>query len=111
MNSVIFIPEVRQYFKDLVPILYEKGYFSFEDTAHKYVNELIEDIRVNLPAKFKREAPEYFTGRYGEGLYYAVFPKSRRTHWYAFFRMYQENSKLFYQVRFIANNHTIAQHL
>jgi hypothetical protein len=40
MNSVIFILEVRQYFKDLVPILYEKGYFSFEDTAHKYVNEL-----------------------------------------------------------------------
>jgi len=111
MNRVIFLPEVRQYYKSLVPILYEKGYFSFKDTAFEYVKELVNDIRLNLPTKLKKPAPKYFTDRYGEGLYYAVFSKNKQTQWYAFFKIYKIKGELFYQVRFIANNHTVAQYL
>jgi len=107
--NVYTIPEVKQYLNDLITILYEKGYFGFEDTAKKYVDELLDDIITNLPIKSKRPAPKYFTDRYGKGLYYAVFPKNKRTQWYAFFRMYKESGELYYQVRHITNNHVAAQ--
>ena len=110
MNNVYTIPEVKQYLNDLITILYEKGYFSYEETAKKYVDELLDDILTKLPTKLKRPAPKKFTDRYGKGLYYAVFPKSKRTQWYAFFRMYRKDGELFYQVRHIENNHTAAQH-
>jgi hypothetical protein len=105
------IPEVKQYLNNLITILYEKGYFSYEDTAKKYVDELLDDIITELPAKLKKQAPQYFTKKYGKGLYYAVFPKSKRTHWYTFFRMYRKNGELYYQVRYISNNHMVAQYL
>jgi hypothetical protein len=104
-------PEVKQYLNDLITILYEKGYFSYEKTAKKYVDDLLNDIIKNLPHKLKRLAPKYFTDRYGKGLYYAVFTKNKRTHWYAFFRMYEKDGELYYQVRYITNNHKDAHHL
>jgi len=105
------IPEVKQYLNDLITILFEKEYFGFEENAKKYVDELLNDIITNLPTQLKREAPKYFTDRYGEGLYYSVFSKSKRTQWYVFFRIYRKDKSLYYQVRYIANNHTIAQFL
>ena len=105
------IPEVIEELENLIDILYEKGYFSYEETSVNYVIELFQDIIENLPSKIKRPASTYFTKRYGKGLYYAVFPKSKRTQWYVFFRMYQKDGELYYQIRHIANNHTIAQHL
>ena len=111
MNRVIFIPEVRQYYQSLIPTLYEKGYFSYREDARKYVKELIYDIKTNLPGKFKRPAPQYFSDRYGKGLYYAVFQvKNKRTQWYAFFRIYTKDGNTYYQVRYISNNHKDAQH-
>ena len=44
MKRVIFTPEVRQFFVELVQILYDKGYFSFLDTAKKHVQDLYDDI-------------------------------------------------------------------
>jgi hypothetical protein len=104
-------PDVKQYLNDLITILYEQSYFYFEDTAKKYVDELLDDIITNLPGKLKRPASKYFIDKFGKGLYYAVFPKSKRTHRYIFFRIYKKNGELYYQVRYIANNHTAAQHL
>ena len=109
--KVIVVPEVQYYLESLKKILFEEEYFGFEKSAVKYVNDLFDDIITNLPAKFKRQAPKYFTDRYGKGLYYAVFPKSKRTQWYAFFRIYRENGEDIYQIRYIANNHTVAQYL
>ena len=74
------------------------------------LRKLIEDINKNLPAKFKRKSPKHFTDRHGKGLYYAVFKKSKHTQWYAFFRIYQKDNELYYQVRHIENNHTAAQY-
>jgi len=108
--NVIFIPEVRIYLKNLAQILYEKEYLGFEETARKYAIELFNDIRKTLPLRPHRPAPPYFD-KYGKGLYYAVFKKNKRTSWYAFFRKYEMNGEIFYQVRYIANNHTIAQYL
>jgi len=70
--NVLFLPEIQGYFYDLETILYEKGYFSFEDTANKYVDDLIFDIKINLPNIQHKPAPRYYE-KYGKELYYAVF--------------------------------------
>ena len=107
---VTFIPEVLEYFEELMIILYEKDYFSFEDSAREYVIELIRDIKENLPTRLHKPASKHFN-RYGNNMEYAGFPKNRRTTWYVFFTKYLENAEEIYLVRFIANNHTIAQYL
>ena len=109
MNQVLFIPEVREYFKDLVPVLYDLGYFSYLDRSQRYVKELIDDIKKNLPVKLKRPAPEYFN-KYGGEMEYAVFTKNKRTTWYVFFDTYEDSEKVIYLVRYISNNHVIAQY-
>ena len=108
--QVILLPKVLDYLESLSETLYEKGYFSFETTSLKYVLELYNDIVSNLPTKRHKPAPKYFD-KYGKGMKYAVFNKSRRTNWYAFFKMYRIGEELFYQVRYISNNHVIAQYL
>ena len=109
--SVLFTTKVREYFDELEIILYEKGYFSCEDSAHEYVDDLIFDIKANLPTKQHRRAPDRYK-IYGEDVHYASFKKNRRTTWYAFFTKYQdENNKIIYLVGYIGNNHTDAHHL
>ena len=108
--KVIVIPEVYDFLENLVIVLYEKEYFGFEAAARKYVDELYEDITKNLPMSLKKRAPVYFD-KYGEGMYYAAFKKNNNTSWYAFFRIYKKNGERIYQVRYIANNHSVAQHL
>lgn len=105
------LPNVIEELENLIDILYEKEYFIYKDSAVEYVVTLFEDIIKNLPTRVKRLAPKYFTDQYRKGLYYAVFPKSKRTQWYVFFKIYQKDGKLYYQVYYIANNHIIAQHL
>jgi hypothetical protein len=108
--NVIALPEVQQYLDSLKRVLFEKEYFGFDDAAQKYVDELFDDITTNLPAKHHKPAPRYFD-KYGKGMKYAAFRKNRRTSWYVFFTTYRENGDDIFLVRYIANNHTIAQHL
>ena len=108
--NVIALPEVQQYLESLKTVLFEKEYFGFEDAAQKYVDELFDDITTNLPTKLNKPAPKYFN-KYGKGMRYAVFRKNRRTSWYVFFKTYRENDNDIFLVRYISNNHVIAQYL
>ena len=108
--NVLVIPEVQAYLQKLVQILYWKGYFSYEDTARKYVKNLYDDIKTNLPKLQHKPAPKHYD-KYGKELYYAVFRKNRHTHYYAFFSKYIDNGETFYVVCYIGNNHTDAQYL
>jgi len=108
--NVLFAPEVQKYLYKLDDILYEKGYYSFEESAIKYVDDLIYDIKTNLPNKQHKPAPTHYA-HYGKELYYATFKKNRRTSWYVFFSKYIENKEIIYLVCYIGNNHTEAQHL
>ncbi len=65
--SVLFSPEVGGYFDELETILYENGYFGYEDSTHKYVDELFYDIINNLSTHLHKPVPPYFN-RYGIGL-------------------------------------------
>jgi len=108
--KVIFLPKVQDYLNSLVPILYENGYFGFVEGAINYVDDLIDDIETNLFVKQHKLAPLYFE-QYGKDMLYASFKKNRQTTWYAFFTKYNENGEIVYLVRYIANNHTVAQYL
>lgn len=108
--KVLFLPEVRYYFQELVDILFKKEYFSFEESAVNYVRELILDIQNTLPSKASKIAPPYFN-RYGKGMYYTNFRKNKTTQWYVFFTKYKENGETIYVVRYISNNHIISQFL
>lgn len=107
---VIILPEVLDYLKELVIILYEKQYFSFLETSSKYVIELLDDIETDLPLKSHKPAPAYFD-RYGKDMKYASFRKNKHTTWYIFFWKYKVADEIVYQIRYIANNHVTAQHL
>ena len=108
--KVLFSPEVRLYFRELTDILFEKEYFGFEDSAVQYVRDLIFEIRDTLPKCNKKLAPVYFN-RYGKNMYYAAFRKNKRTQWYVFFTQFKDNDEIIYLVRYMSNNHMIAQYL
>lgn len=74
-NQVLALPEVRDYFSDLIRILYEKDYFGFESDAIEYVTDLFSDIEQNLPAKPRKPAPPYFE-KFGKDLFYTTFRKT-----------------------------------
>ena len=103
-------PEVYNYLENLVTVLFEKGYYSFRETARKYVDDLLYDIITKLPVCLKRPAPKCFN-KYGKDLKYAMFRKNRNTLWYVFFSQYKENREIIYLVCFIANNHEVAQYM
>jgi hypothetical protein len=106
--KVLILPEVRQYLNELSQILYDKGYFSYLETSEKYMGELFEAIKTTLPNRQKRYAPLYFE-RYGKDMYYSTFRKNKQTQWYVFFNIYEDKKESIYLVRYISNNHMIAQ--
>ena len=108
--SVIILPKVLEYLDDIVFILFQKEYFGFLETSINYVDELIDDITLSLPTRLHKPAPSYFN-RYGTEMDYATFRKNKNTTWYVFFETYEKNEEIFYLVRYIANNHTVAQYL
>jgi len=107
---IIAVPEVEQYLENLKQILFEEEYFSFEEDAQEYVDDLFFDIKTNLPIKSHKPAPPHFD-KYGAGMYYASFKVNRNTTWYAFFTKYLVDGETVYLVRYINNNHMIAQYL
>ena len=108
--KVLFLPEVEDYLYELTEILYQKEYFGFKESAVEYVTDLENDIRTNLPNKVKRPAPLIFD-KYGKKLLYSTFQKNKTTQWYVFFNIYESKEELIYLVRYISNNHVIAQYL
>ena len=110
--TVKALPEVRLYLSDLIRILFEDEYFSFEDNAIAYVTDLVSEIETDLPFKTRKPAPNYFV-RYGENMFYSSFRKNRETTWYVFYTIHhnKEQNSTTFLIRYISNNHVIGQHL
>lgn len=108
--KIQFLPEALEYFNELSTILYEKDYFGFEESAIEYVDSLLEDIKSTLPQRLKKPAPAYFD-RYGKKMLYSTFRKNKATQWYVFFNVYQKDEEIIFLIRYISNNHMIAQYL
>jgi len=108
--KIIYLKKVRVYFENIIPKLHELDYFSFAETAKKYVDEIFVEIEKQLPTQRHRSAPKHFE-KYGIGMKYIVIKKNKRTHWYIFFKTTQKDDEIIYKVRYVANNHVIAQYL
>lgn len=107
---VLFLPEIREYFKELSQTLYEKEYFGFFENSLQYADELFSEIERELPHKSNKPAPKYFQ-KYGKGMRYTFFKRNRNTTWYVFFNVYQTGQEKVFLVRFLSNNHQIGQYL
>ena len=110
MTKVLFLPEVVDQFLEIAEVLYNQGYFGYGEYAIEYSEQLFKDIQMHLPIKVKKDAPPYFD-RYGKGLVYSLFPKNHHTTWYVFYSIYQIEGHTTYLVRYIGNNHIIADKL
>jgi len=103
--KIVFLPVFVDIVVELVDVLINMKYFSYEAEAQEYVDELYNDIENKLPLKPKKKAPQYFEKKYGKGVYYAVFKRNKQTSWYVFYRMFTVNEELVYEVIHITNNH------
>ena len=108
--QIIYLKNVRVYFENLIPTLHDLGYFGYAETAKKYVDEIFAEIEKQLPVQRHNPAPERFE-KYGKDMQYIVIRKNKRTHWYIFFKTTVKDGEITYKVRYIANNHVIAQYL
>jgi hypothetical protein len=97
---------VEDYLTELVDILFEQEYFSFSDTAKRYVFYMKTYFELNIGSLSKYPAPPYFS-KYQKGMQYVRYPSNKRTTWYFFFL--QEGNK--YLVCYITNNHFEGQYI
>ena len=118
MKKVLFTPEITDHIDFLIPLLYELGYFRDKEESRKYFKELVDEIEKYLPIRQHNPAPPYFhqfliNEDHAENMEYTSFKKNRKTAWYAFFTTYEDEKTGddIYLVCYIANNHTVAQHL
>lgn len=105
-REVVFSKNVEIYLNELMLLLFEKGYFSFPDSAKQYVDTLILYIEKNVGTIQGKVAPDYFN-RFGKNMKYITYRSNKNTMWYVF---YQECKNIFL-IRYISNNHISAQYL
>ncbi len=106
MKQVRYSVEVELQLRDSIDQLVERGYFSEEDYAVSYIRDLVTYFQLNLDHLTAFDAPDYFA-RYGSNLKYAIYRKSSRTTWYAFFNETPEALTIVY----LANNHLMGHHM
>ena len=106
MKKVRYSVSVELQLKESIDQLVERGYFSEEDYAVNYIRDLVTYFQLNLDHLTAFEAPEYFA-RYGQNLKYAIYRKSSRTTWYAFFQETPDALTIVY----LANNHLMGHHI
>ena len=106
MKKVRYSVSVELQLKESIDQLVERGYFSEEDYAVNYIRDLVTYFQLNLDHLTAFAAPTYFA-RYGTNLKYAIYRKSNKTTWYAFFQETPEALTIVY----LANNHLMGHHI
>ncbi|ANI88054.1 hypothetical protein A9P82_01185 [Arachidicoccus ginsenosidimutans] len=96
---IIYLPEVRIYFNDLMDVLFKQEYFGFMDSAEEYVLKIKSFIEENI-ATFPAKNTPVELQQYGEK--YLTYKANEHTSWYIFFSQIEQN----YFIKFITNNHT-----
>ena len=108
--KVLFLPEVIDQFLEIAEVLYDEGYLGFKDSAIEYSVQLFREIQATLPIKVQKGAPSFFD-RYGANLYYSAFKRSKHTIWYVFYSVHEIEGEVTYLVRYLTNNHVVANHM
>ena len=94
------------FLEDLTDILITKEYFSFTDTANKYVEDIVSFIIKNINTTKHKVAPPYFN-KHGKDMYYITYHRNKNTTWYIFF----ERTKSHCLIKHISNNHVAGKYI
>lgn len=97
-EMIVITPNVVSFLQQLVWQLHSKGYFGFEEDAHKYVDNIRDAIYNDLPNLIHYPSPKELEQH---GKYYVKINTSKRTTWYVFFDKMGNR----YLIEFITNNH------
>jgi hypothetical protein len=104
-RKIIFSTEANVLLKELLLLLYAKGYFSFWNNAREYVKQIVYYI-VQYAYILNNVRMPRLIFRYGSNLKYITYRANKTTTWYIF---YQQQDDV-YLVRHITNNHVAAQY-
>ena len=105
MKRIVLSHEFVDELEELFDILIEEGFFSYDEYALKYIDDIEQFIISSIHAYPKRKAPAIFA-KYGHDLKYIAYKKNTRTTWYILF---EETDSAFF-VRHITNNHVSGQY-
>ena len=105
MKRIVLSHEFVDELEELFDILVERGFFSYDEYALKYIDDLELFIKSSIHSYPKRKAPALFA-KYGKDLKYIAYKRNAHTTWYILF---EESDSTFY-IRHITNNHVSGQY-
>lgn len=105
MKRIVLSHEFIDELEDLFDILVERGFFSYDEYAQRYIDDIEHFIASSIHAYPKRKAPAIFA-KYGLNLKYISYRKNTHTTWYILF----EETDFEFFVRHITNNHVSEQY-
>lgn len=105
MKRIVLSLEFLDELEVLFDILVEQGFFSYDEYALKYIDDIEHFITSSIHAYPKRKAPTLFA-KYGTDLKYIAYRKNAHTTWYILF---EETESAFF-IRHITNNHVSGQY-
>jgi len=97
--KVYYSPKVEHFLNELVFILFNKDYFSYEENALQYRDNIVDFIERNISSFPAKEAPSELRSF---GANYIFFKANQRTTWYAFY----EKKDSIYFITDIINSHS-----
>jgi hypothetical protein len=96
MEKVRLVPHLAYQLNDLIDVLFLAEYFSFKESAIKYVND-IENFIYSIPNQKHKICKKKIWGTY-----YCKYKRNHQTTWYIVF----DKEADLYLIKFIINNHT-----
>ena len=105
MEKIIFSQKVLEYFDDLFLILFHQDYFSYEEIAQLYINNIVAFVYEYMVGFLHKSSPKELKHL---GSNYIFYKANSRTVWYLFFESKDEK----YLITGIINSHSEeAKHL
>lgn len=98
MEKVIFKEEILLYFDELISILFDREYFSYEKNAILYVDKIVDFITLEINSFPHKSTPQKLRHL---GSNYIFYKANNRTTWYIFF----ERQDSIFLITGISNNH------
>lgn len=80
--KIVFLPEVIDYLNNLILVLAEKNYFSFEENAQLYVQNIYDFIEFEIQ-NFPHKTTPIKIKHLGQK--YIFYKANQRTTWFIFF--------------------------
>ncbi len=98
MEKVIFKEDILLYFDELISILFDREYFSYEKNAILYVDKIVDFIILEINSFPHKSTPQKLRHL---GSNYIFYKANNRTTWYIFF----ERQDSVFLITGISNNH------